>query len=196
MDATAYQSHDREWTIEVVTDPAVLVANSHVFDEKVSLDGARDFCDRPGHLLVMAFDPDECGIGFASGVEMRHPDKSAELFVYELGVEEEWRARGVATSLLRALTQEAGRRGCAGVWTATEPDNVAALATYARLGATAEDSVVLTWSPGPPPQSPPSESDHDVCGPGAVNFLGRLGMDEDVEVAFDRVDVEPQSPDF
>ena len=94
MDATAYQSHDREWTTDVVTDPAVLVANSHLFDAQVSPEGARDFCGRPGHLLVMAFDPDGHGIGFASGVEMRHPDKPAELFVYELGVEEDWRARG------------------------------------------------------------------------------------------------------
>ncbi|WP_235511490.1 N-acetyltransferase [Agromyces sp. Root81] len=76
--------------------------------------------------------PDGAGVGFVSGVEMRHPDKDAEMFVYELGVDEAWRRRGIAKALLLALRDVAVQLGCRGMWTGTERDNAAALATYRR----------------------------------------------------------------
>jgi ribosomal protein S18 acetylase RimI-like enzyme len=135
-----------DWTITEVSDPAVLVRASHLFDRPVSQEGAEDFVRRPGHVLLMASSSDGTGIGFVSGVEMRHPDKDPEMFIYELGVDEAWRQRGVATALLDALRVESVRRGCRGMWTGTEKDNRAALATYASLGATVDDaSVFITW---------------------------------------------------
>jgi ribosomal protein S18 acetylase RimI-like enzyme len=66
---------------------------------------------------------------------MTHPDKGAEMFLYELGVAERVRGRGVGAALVAALAGVARERGCYGMWTATEPDNVAAQRTYARAGA-------------------------------------------------------------
>jgi ribosomal protein S18 acetylase RimI-like enzyme len=135
-----------DWTIAAVDDPTVLVRASHLFDEPVSPEGAVDFLRRPGHILLMATSKNGEGIGFVSGVEMRHPDKNAEMFIYELGVDEAWRGRGVAKELISALRDVAVQRGCRGMWTGTEADNVAALATYRSLGATVDDtSVFITW---------------------------------------------------
>ena len=135
-----------EWTISAVDDPAVLVRASHLFDLPVSPEGARDFLRRPGHVLLMATSQDGEGIGFVSGVEMRHPDKEPEMFIYELGVDESWRRRGVAKTLLSALRDVAMQRGCRGMWTGTEADNEAALAAYRSLGAAVDErSVFITW---------------------------------------------------
>ncbi|MDJ1370516.1 N-acetyltransferase [Gulosibacter molinativorax] len=127
-------------------DPATLVANSALFDHQVSAEGAADFLSRPGHILFLALSPDGEGVGFVSGVEMRHPDKQPEMFVYELGVDKDWRRRGVAKALLGALRGEARSRGCTGMWTGTEAANGPAIATYQSMGATVDTaSVFITW---------------------------------------------------
>lgn len=74
---------------------------------------------------------------------MRHPDKAPEMFINELGVAEAWRRRGVARDLLRALGDIARNRQIHTLWTATEPDNLAALATYRSLGAEADETAVM-----------------------------------------------------
>ncbi|MEL7975845.1 GNAT family N-acetyltransferase [Isoptericola sp. F-RaC21] len=135
-----------DWTVTQVTDPAELVAASHLFDHPVSPDGAEDTLGRPGHVVLLARSADGRDVGFVSGVEMRHPDKDAELFLYELAVDDGWRRQGVATALLAALREVALARGCRGMWTGTEADNAAALATYRAAGAEIDDgSVFVVW---------------------------------------------------
>lgn len=134
------------WTVVQATDPAELVAASHLFDHPVSPEGAADTLGRPGHVVLLARAADGRAVGFVSGVEMRHPDKDAELFLYELGVDEGSRGQGVATALLAALRDVALARGCRGMWTGTEADNAAALATYRAAGAQIDDgSVFVVW---------------------------------------------------
>ncbi|MEU2199592.1 GNAT family N-acetyltransferase [Isoptericola sp. NPDC019482] len=134
------------WTVVQVTDPAELVAASHLFDFAVTPEGAADTLGRPGHVVLLARAADGRDVGFVSGVEMRHPDKDAELFLYELGVDEGSRRQGVATALLAALRGVALARGCRGMWTGTEADNTAALATYRAAGAQIDDgSVFVVW---------------------------------------------------
>lgn len=134
------------WTVVQVTDPAELVAASHLFDHPVSHEGAADTLGRPGHVVLLARAADGSDVGFVSGVEMRHPDKDAELFLYELGVDAGWRRQGVATALLAALRDVALARGCRGMWTGTEADNAAALATYRAAGAEIDEgSVFVVW---------------------------------------------------
>jgi ribosomal protein S18 acetylase RimI-like enzyme len=85
--------------------------------------------------------------GFVTGVELTHPDKGTEMFLYELGVDAAFRRRGIGRQLTEALAALARERGCYGMWAATEPDNAAALATYRAAGAASSDpSVVLTWT--------------------------------------------------
>jgi ribosomal protein S18 acetylase RimI-like enzyme len=129
-------------------DERRVVAASHLFDATVSAEGAAGFLRRPGHHLLFAT-VDGADVGFVSGVETTHPDKGTEMFLYELGVDEGNRRRGIGRALVEALADLARERGCYGMWVATERDNVAAIATYRGAGAAApEPGVTLTWSLG------------------------------------------------
>ena len=73
-----------------------------------------------------------------SGVETTHPDKGTEMFLYELGVDDAFRGRGIATALVEALAAHARGLGCHGMWVLTEEDNAVARRTYRAAGG-AED---------------------------------------------------------
>lgn len=112
---------------------AAIVAASELFDGKVSPAGARDFLGRPNHHLCIGYLAGEPS-GFVSGIELNHPDKGTEMLLYELGVAERFRGRGLGRALVRALVERATAAGCYGVWVLTEHDNLAAIATYRSAG--------------------------------------------------------------
>jgi len=88
-------------------------------------------------------------VGFVSGVEMTHPDKGTEMFLYELGVAPEARNRGIGRALVAALAQLAQDRGCYGMWVLTDDDNEAALATYNATGPSERSThVMFGWAFG------------------------------------------------
>ena len=58
-------------------------------------------------------------------MELTHPDKGTEMFLYELGVDEPHRRQGVGTALVGALAALAAERGCYGMFVLTEADNEA-----------------------------------------------------------------------
>jgi ribosomal protein S18 acetylase RimI-like enzyme len=81
-----------------------------------------------------------------SGVEMTHPDKGTEMFIYELAVLPVARLQGIGTRLVTELAGIARRNGCYGMWVGTETGNDAGLATYRRAGATDEAKfTLLNW---------------------------------------------------
>jgi ribosomal protein S18 acetylase RimI-like enzyme len=123
-----------------------VVAASRLFDDPATPEWTTRFLSSPGHHLLFAL-VDGVDVGFVSGVETTHPDKGTEMFLYELGVDESARGRGVGKALVAALGDLARERGCHGMWVSTEADNRAALATYRSAGAgTPEPGVVLTWT--------------------------------------------------
>jgi aminoglycoside 3-N-acetyltransferase I len=132
--------------IERVAGAAAVHAAGDLFDAPPLPAATERFLRDPTHHLLFAYDDGDRAIGMISGIETTHPDKGTEMFVYELGVAPAARMRGVATALVRALAELARERGCYGMWVGTEPDNVAAQATYRRAGATEEAPfVLLNW---------------------------------------------------
>jgi ribosomal protein S18 acetylase RimI-like enzyme len=130
-------------------EDAVLAAGA-LFDDPPRIDATRRFLSEAGHHLLIAYDGAGTPLGFVSGVETTHPDKGTEMFLYELGVDEHARRRGVGRALVRALARLARERGCYGMWTGTESTNEAALATYRSAGATSsEGTLILDWELGP-----------------------------------------------
>ena len=132
--------------IERIMDPAAVHAAADLFDEPPRAAATERFLAAPGHHLLLAYD--DCGraVGMISGVEMTHPDKGTEMFIYELGVAPAFRLQGVATRLIAELATIARRNGCYGMWVATETDNRAALATYRRAGSAEETTcTLLNW---------------------------------------------------
>jgi len=121
-------------------------AASHLFDGPADPAATRRFLAEAGHHLLIAYQDDHPA-GFVSGVEVTHPDKGTEMFLYELGVDEVHRRAGVGRALVEALAALARRRGCYGMWVLTDEENPAALDTYRSAGGTPEPGqVVLVWT--------------------------------------------------
>jgi [ribosomal protein S18]-alanine N-acetyltransferase len=128
-------------------DLALVLAAQHLFDGPARPDATRRFLDSADHHLLLALDSGT-PIGFVSGVEVTHPDKGTEMFLYELGVDEPFRRRGIGKQLVNALSQLAIDHGCYGMWVGVDAsDNAAALATYRSAGAEEPAPVLLlNWT--------------------------------------------------
>ena len=132
--------------IERIVDAAAVHRAADLFDSPPLAAATERFLAEPGHHLLFAYDEGGRAVGMISGVEMTHPDKGTEMFVYELGVAPAARLQGVGSRLVAALAALARRNGCYGMWVGTEADNDAALATYRRAGADDEAPfVLLNW---------------------------------------------------
>jgi ribosomal protein S18 acetylase RimI-like enzyme len=125
-------------------EDAVHVART-IFDHRPDPRATRRFLADPTHHLLVAYDAD-APVGFVTGVELTHPDKGTEMFLYELGVDEAARGRGVGRTLVRALAGVAREAGCYDMWVLADAGNAAARATYASAGGReASQPVLLEW---------------------------------------------------
>lgn len=126
-------------------DAATIEAASYLFDDDVQREWAERFLRQGNHHLCIAYVDDEPA-GFVSGVEITHPDKGTEMLLYELGVDEDFRRRGIGRSLAIALRDFAHARGCTGMWVPVDSDNDPAMAMY-RSAAPDEDAEthVVWW---------------------------------------------------
>ena len=132
--------------IERILSCDAVLAAAELFDAPPIPAATERFLAQPGHHLLFAYDDDGRPVGMISGVEMTHPDKGTEMFIYELGVAPAARLQGVGSSLVAALAEIARASGCYGMWVGTETGNEAALATYRRAGAGEEaEFVLLNW---------------------------------------------------
>jgi ribosomal protein S18 acetylase RimI-like enzyme len=127
-------------------DEQIVVAASHLFDGPTRIEAATRFLAADGHHLCIAF-VEGRPAGFISGVEMTHPNKGTEMFLYELGVDEASRRLGIGRALTEHLKAVAQAVGCYGIWVITDQDNLAARATYEGSGGVPEgDQVVEVWT--------------------------------------------------
>ena len=127
-------------------DEEEVVAAQHLFDGPAKAEATARFLAEPGsHLLVGYVDGEPAG--FVSGVEVTHPDKGTELFLYELAVDEAHRRRGHARALVEALEDLARERGCTGMFVFVDDDNEAGRAAYRSAGGTeASRPFMVDWT--------------------------------------------------
>ena len=143
--------HDRRVDIRRISQFEAVAAAGHLFDAAPQRSATGRFLSDERHHLLIAY-VDDVPAGMITGVEMTHPDKGTEMFLYELGVDESYRGRGVGKALVSALADLARKRDCYGMWVITDEDNTAALATYSHAGGVPErDQVVLVWTFDPKP---------------------------------------------
>lgn len=112
-----------------------------LFDAPPRPEATREFLSDQRHHLLIAY-VEGVPAGMITGVEMTHPDKGTEMFLYELGVDNLFRRRRIGQALVSALAKLARERGCYGMWVLTDHDNAAALTTYRRAGGTPEGEQV------------------------------------------------------
>jgi ribosomal protein S18 acetylase RimI-like enzyme len=125
-------------------DAAAVAEAGHLFDDVPDAAATARFLADPAHHLLIAYDGRP--VGFISGVELTHPDKGTEMFLYELGVDEPARRRGIGSALVEALGELARARGCYGMFALTDDGNLPARATYRRAGGhEASRHLMLEW---------------------------------------------------
>jgi ribosomal protein S18 acetylase RimI-like enzyme len=127
-------------------DEERVVAAGHLFDGLPKADAVTKFLADPNHHLLIAYSHG-VPVGFVSGVEVTHPDKGTELFLYELAVDEGHRHHGIGTALVNGLSDLAREQGCYGMWVLADDDNAAAAATYRKAGGDVESQpLMFTWT--------------------------------------------------
>lgn len=117
---------------------------SDLFDRAPTARWTTEFLQRDGNHLLLAEDGDQA-TGFVSGVEVLHPDKGAEMLLYELGVDARHRRQGIGRALVVALADLARERGCRGMWVPVEADDEVAVATYRSAGAEDPEPAATLW---------------------------------------------------
>jgi ribosomal protein S18 acetylase RimI-like enzyme len=117
----------------------------HLFDDPPRKDAVARFLADPSHHLLVAYfrgDP----VGFVSGVEVTHPDKGTEMFLYELGVDSGHRHQGIGTALVEHLVELARSKDCYGMWVLVDDENEAAAATYRKAHGDVESQpLMFSW---------------------------------------------------
>jgi GNAT superfamily N-acetyltransferase len=85
--------------------------------------------------------------GFAYAYVLLRIDGDTSVFLYELGVDERFRRRGLGRALVEEARQLAERVGAAKMWVDTSYGNEAARRTYAAAGGdpSAEATLVYGW---------------------------------------------------
>jgi ribosomal protein S18 acetylase RimI-like enzyme len=117
----------------------------HLFDSPPVPATLKRFLGDPTHHLLIAYSADEPA-GFVSGVEVTHPDKGTEMFLYELAVDTAHRHHGIGTALVRALADLARKQGNYGMWVLVDDENAAAAATYRKADGDVESQpLMFSW---------------------------------------------------
>ena len=132
-------------------DDERVTAAAHLFDNAPLPEAVTRFLADPTHHLLIAYSA-EVPAGFVSGVEVTHPDKGTEMFLYELAVDTAHRHHGTGTALVRALADLARKQGCHGMWVLVDDENAAAAATYRKAGGDVESQpLMFSWRFQPEP---------------------------------------------
>src|SRR6185369_17858786 len=111
-----------------------------VFDEAVDPSRLAAYLNTAGHIMVLALEGDLV-VGQCAGVIHRHPDKSTELYVDEVGTASTHRRQGIARAMLGELFAWGREFGCEEAWLGTEFDNVEANALYRGLRPVEDDGM-------------------------------------------------------
>lgn len=111
-----------------------------VFDEPILASRLHDYLRSPAHIMVLALE-DDLVVGQCAGVLLRHPDKTTELYVDEVGTASTHRRKGIARLMLDELFAWGRELGCVEGWLGTETDNEAAKSLYRRFKPKEDETI-------------------------------------------------------
>jgi ribosomal protein S18 acetylase RimI-like enzyme len=121
-----------------VGDEAVLgrVAED-VFDEAINPHYLRAYLAEPNHHMIVAVKEGEV-VGQIRAVIHKHPDRTNELYIDNLGVAPSLQRQGIARKLLDTMLGLGKTLGCEEAWLATESNNSQAKGFYESYGVKPE----------------------------------------------------------
>ena len=111
-----------------------------VFDEPIHAGRMHDYLRAPGHIMVLALEGDMV-VGQCAGVIHRHPDKTTELYVDEVGTASTHRRMGIARLMMDELFAWGRELGCEEAWLGTETDNEPAKGLYRRYAPKEDETI-------------------------------------------------------
>jgi ribosomal protein S18 acetylase RimI-like enzyme len=86
-------------------------------------------------FLMLAATADDTVVGALAAYELQKFEQArSELYIYDLAVAANWRRRGVATALIRALQRIARERGAYVIYVQADYGDDPAVALYTKLG--------------------------------------------------------------
>ena len=130
---------------ETDVDAALAARLDAMFDRGVAWDaeqGRRFLADPDALLLVARWAGEPCGFLTAYRLQ-RFDRRRAEVVLYEIGVEEPFRRRGVGRALVEGAKRWAAGAGAGELWVLTEEDNALARALYAATGGREESGFTM-----------------------------------------------------
>ncbi|MFZ4757273.1 MAG: GNAT family N-acetyltransferase [Burkholderiaceae bacterium] len=98
---------------------------------------ARSLSD-PDFIAIVAMHRGEVVGGSASYVLNKFEQVRAEVYLYDIAVHADFRRRGIATALIRAVQKEGRARGADGLYVQADADDAPAVALYSTLGRRAQ----------------------------------------------------------
>ncbi|MDQ2870753.1 MAG: GNAT family N-acetyltransferase [Acidobacteriota bacterium] len=103
------------------------------------------FLSNTANYLLVADAGEEVG-GFLMAYRLERADREAsQMFLYEIGVAEPWRGRGLAKALIHEITELARGEGMFEAFVLTSRGNEAAQQLYARTGGIVEDESAMLF---------------------------------------------------
>lgn len=121
-------------------DELVVLRAGHLFDEAPDLWALRAYLSDDRNTLLFAFDGGDA-LGFLRGTELGQlRTRRKQMFLYEIGVDENHRRHGVGRALITSLLQDCRERDFDEVFVFTDPTNQAAVGLFRSTGAINETS--------------------------------------------------------
>ena len=108
----------------------------------------RTFLANDQHYFIVAYVEDE-PVGFVFGYRLsRFDGRPPVMFLYEVGVAEHHRRRGIGRALVEELKRLAKADGCGKMFVPTNRSNEAAMALYRSTGGKegAADATAFSWN--------------------------------------------------
>lgn len=113
-----------------------------------NLENIKTFLDTPNTIFLLGYVGDEVAGMISAYVLPRMDSNKSEVFFYEIGVNENYRGKGVARKLIERLKQIAKDEGIKEMFVLTNRSNIPAMNLYKSTGGVEEeekDGVMFTY---------------------------------------------------
>jgi len=111
---------------------------ANLLDEPPELAAVRAYLSDERNVFLLAYEGSEA-VGFLRGTGLGQlRSKRKQMFLYEIGVDERFRRRGIGKALIAWLLRDCRELGFEEVFAFTDPANVPAVRLYRSTGAVTE----------------------------------------------------------